>query len=141
VFSLRSQCAALAEKILVNSIIGSALTKSQNSRYDPRTNRCYVELTIQKADLSAPDTYLSKIQNHGHTNETLAFALIKGGTKTGSVFVKAELTSVDPFDGANDYINRTMEDVSKAIAARKYRGADSSRKHCDLHSALGKTSC
>ena len=46
VLNLRSQCAALAGKMLEEQVIGAALTQSQISRYDPRTNRCYVEITV-----------------------------------------------------------------------------------------------
>src|SRR3990172_1063562 len=54
VFRLRSECAKLGEKILENNTVGSAVTQSQVSHYDPQTNRCYVELTVQTADLGTP---------------------------------------------------------------------------------------
>ena len=50
VFRLRSACADLGQRILEDNAIGSALSKSQISNYNPRTNRCYVELIVQTAD-------------------------------------------------------------------------------------------
>jgi hypothetical protein len=43
--------AALGDKVLEgNIIVGTGLSQSQVSHYNERTNRCYVELTIQTAD-------------------------------------------------------------------------------------------
>jgi len=43
-------CAELGEKIMEENDIGMAL--SQVSRYDPRINRCYVELIVVAADVT-----------------------------------------------------------------------------------------
>jgi hypothetical protein len=51
VFDLRTKCAELGDKIMKNTVIGDALKKDQLSRYDPKTNRCYVQLTVWNADL------------------------------------------------------------------------------------------
>jgi hypothetical protein len=83
VFNLRSKCAALGDRILEETTIGIALTKSQVSHYEPRTNRCYVELTIQTADLSKPidQHYHHRVLYDGQTKEMLAWALIERGKK------------------------------------------------------------
>jgi hypothetical protein len=90
VFNLRSKCAALGERILEDNTIGSALTQSQVTHYEPRTNRCYVELTIQTADLSKPidQHYNHRVLYDGQTKEMLAWALIERGKKGGMVFDK-----------------------------------------------------
>src|SRR5262245_53323213 len=85
VFNLRSRCAALAQKILEENTVGSALSQSQISNYEPRTNRCYVEITTQAIDPSKLD-YNSQILFDGQTGEMLAFAKIGRGQKVGMVF-------------------------------------------------------
>src|SRR4029077_13591022 len=52
VFQLRLASAELGQAILANNFIGTALTQDQVSHYIPRTNRCYVELTVQTGDVS-----------------------------------------------------------------------------------------
>ena len=80
VFNLRSQCAKLGEVISDEALIGSALTKDSSSHYNPKTNRCYVEVTIMpiagtRLDVS---TYLYD----GQTKEMLAYYTAKAGSKT-----------------------------------------------------------
>ena len=73
VFNLRSKCAELGEKILDGNIIGSALAQEHVSHYDPKTNRCYVELDVHMADLSKWDDYRSRNLYDGQTGEILAW--------------------------------------------------------------------
>jgi hypothetical protein len=113
VFSLRSQCAELGQKIMENNVVGVALTQGQASHYNPRTNRCYIELTIQTADTTAQLACLNRVLYDGQTNEMLAFATMKNGQKTGAVFVKTELTSENFFDSASAFIDKMMEDDRK----------------------------
>jgi hypothetical protein len=84
VFNLRSRCVALGDQILEANTIGSALTQSQVSHYEPRTNRCYVELTIQTADLSKPTSqhYMNRVLYDGQTKEMLAVATNRGVRNT-----------------------------------------------------------
>ena len=105
-FELRSKCAALGEKILENNIIGSTLTHSQVSHYDTKTGRCYVELTVQNADLSKPMTIFSRYLIDGQTEEQLAFQTIKDGKKSGMIFKKG----IYGFDDAGEYIDKMMKD-------------------------------
>jgi hypothetical protein len=72
VFQLRSACADLGQKILEDNAVGTALTKDQVSHYDSRTNRCYVELTINTADLTQGLDYLHRVLYDGQTREMLA---------------------------------------------------------------------
>src|ERR1700730_17603927 len=58
VFNLRNKCAELGEKIIDgNQPLGSALRQEQVSHYDPKTNRCYVELNVHMADLTKYQDY------------------------------------------------------------------------------------
>jgi hypothetical protein len=52
IFNLRSKCAEFGEKIMNENIIGIALAQEQVSHYDPKSNRCYVELTVHTADMT-----------------------------------------------------------------------------------------
>lgn len=84
VFHLRSECAELAEKIMNENTIGMALTQSVLSHYNPKTNRCYAELTVQSADLSS--NYLAEYLYDGQTKEMLAFAVHDKGKQYGCIF-------------------------------------------------------
>jgi len=44
VFNLRSRCVELGEKILRDNPASPVIVQSVLSHYDPRTNRCFVEL-------------------------------------------------------------------------------------------------
>ena len=116
IFHLRSECAALAGKILNSSIIGPALYKSQISHYDPLTNRCYVEITIQSADTTRPPHDLSQYLYDGQTGEMLAAAQIEEGKRWGMVYDwKHQTTTLTNagWDDAIRYINTMMADDRK----------------------------
>jgi hypothetical protein len=85
VFNLRSKCAEFGDKIMSRNTIGSALAQDQVSHYDPKTNRCYVELDVHMADLSKWDDYRSRYLYDGQTGEMLAWATYKKGNKTAFV--------------------------------------------------------
>jgi hypothetical protein len=110
VFELRSKCAAFGEKILNEHFIGSALSQSQTSHYNPKTNRCYVELTVQTADTTKPLDNFSRSLFDGQTGEVLTRATINKGAKWGMVYVRHEVTSSSFFDDANAYIDKMMSD-------------------------------
>lgn len=79
VLHLRSECAKLGKKILAeNPPDNSNLTDSQLSHYDPLTNRCYVELTVQKTDLSDKESYLHRTLWDGQTGALLADYRVEG---------------------------------------------------------------
>ena len=111
----RSRCAELGEKIMVDNAIGVTLTQSQLSHYDPRTNRCYVELTVQTIDRTGPKAAYYRYLIDGQTKEHLAFASENKGIKSGTVFDKQYnrgKTSVFDvnigWDYANSYIDQKM---------------------------------
>lgn len=108
VFHLRTECAKLGDKILNNNIVGSALTQSQISYYNPKTNRCYVQLTISSVDLSLPaeKSYSNNVLYDGQTEEMLAFATNKNGIKNGMSFKVSHYG----FDDVITYIGETMND-------------------------------
>jgi hypothetical protein len=112
VFNLRSKCTALGEKIMEENLIGSALTQSQVSHYNPQTNRCYVELTVQTADLQKAN-YYSRSLFDGQTKEMLAFARVEKGIESGIVYDRqnkpAPLTN-EGWVEASNYMDQMMAD-------------------------------
>jgi hypothetical protein len=114
VFNLRSQCAALGQKILDNNAVGSALTQSQNTYYNPVTNRCFVELTTQSADLSG--NLFSDYLYDGQTENLLASVTKNAGKKAyGNIFGgPTEPTnpdySDDSYNSTSYYIGEVMND-------------------------------
>lgn len=115
VFQLRSACAALGQKILDENVVGSALTQEQLSHYNPRTNRCYVELTVHAADLTKYDQFpYHRYLFDGQTKEMLAASEIKvSGKKSGIVYDKQHRTTTlenAGWDDTNVYIDQMMAD-------------------------------
>jgi len=109
VFLLRSECAEFGVKIMNDNIIGISLTQAQVSHYNPQTNRCYVELTVQSANLNTVDTkseYFATYLFYGQTKEMLASTKIEKGTKSGTVFKKV----IYGFDEVSAYIDEMMKD-------------------------------
>ena len=106
VFNLRSECAKLGEKLLGGNVVGLALSKYQVSHYNPKTNRCHVELTVQSADATQELKSMSRYLFDGQTGEMLAYAKLEKGVQTGMAFKKAGIG----FEEATKYIDETMKD-------------------------------
>jgi uncharacterized protein YqfB (UPF0267 family) len=116
IFHLRSECATLGEKILSENVVGSALTQSQISRYNPITNRCYVKLTVQSADINKPEKHFSAALYDGQTGEMLAIENMENGQRSGIVFDRNHKSTSDAnagWDDAQDYIDALMADDRK----------------------------
>lgn len=115
VFHLRSECAALGDRIRSKNIIGIALTQDQVSHYDPKTNRCYVQLTVQTADVSNPNYFATYLYD-GQTGEMLATAKMDHGRRAGMVFGVPPPDGTDPnrfWEQATDFMNQRMQDDRK----------------------------
>lgn len=97
VFNLRSKCAELGDKILKNTVAGSELTKNQVSRYDPKTNRCYVQLTVWNANLPKGDEYFHQYLYDGQTGQVLAAIHREKGTRYGDIY-----NNPSPMNGTPD---------------------------------------
>lgn len=92
-----------------DNIIGVARTQSQVSHYNSQTNRCYVELTVQNADINTVNTksgYFATYLFDGQTKDMLAFVKIEKGTKSGIAFKKG----ISGFDEVSTYINEMIKD-------------------------------
>jgi hypothetical protein len=80
VFDLRSRCAELGDVLLTQqqASIGPALYADAKSHYNPKTNRCYVVVDVNTADLSSPNFQTTEYLYDGQTKENLAWYETKG---------------------------------------------------------------
>ena len=109
---MRSKCAELGEKILKNTAIGDALKKDQLSHYEPKTNRCYVQLTVSNADLTKGDEHFQQYLLDGQTGQVLAAIRREKGTRSGDIYIDPS-----PLNGNSDelYLDASMF-ISKVMA-------------------------
>ena len=113
VFNLRSKCAELGEKIFKNTDIADALKKDQVSHYEPKTNRCYVQLTVWNPNLSKGDDYFQQYLLDGQTGQVLAAIHREKGVRSGEISIDPS-----PLNGNSDelyvdasmFIGKMMED-------------------------------
>lgn len=118
VFHLRSECAALGRKILNDSLIGPGLSQSQVSHYDPKSNRCYIELTIQTTPwdlLTGSGNRIDVYLFDGQTEELLAASHWEGRNdhKSGMVFDRRHETTGNEngfYDDTKLYIETLMDE-------------------------------
>lgn len=112
VFNLRSKCAELGEKIMKNTVTGAALKKDQLSHYEPKTNRCYVQLTVWNADLAKGDDYFQQYLFDGQTSQELAAIRREKGVRSGDIFIDPS-----PLNGNSDelYVDASLF-ISKMMA-------------------------
>ena len=109
---VKSRCAELGTKMLEAKI--RANTKaiiSQASRYDARTNRCYVDLIVRSVDPTKPPSLLHRFLFDGQTKEMLAEASIYNDNKRGRVLDKQHIrknSDNDGWDDASEYIDQMM---------------------------------
>jgi hypothetical protein len=118
VFHLRSECAALGEK-LFNRIAAEyraeyqVLSYGQLSHYDPRTNRCYVKLQFSFANKKTLGYYINTCLYDGQTGENLACAR-QHADKFLHDEKKSDISVLDRFQVSSDeayaYINERMAD-------------------------------
>ena len=104
VFHLRNECAKMGEKILSETLIGIDLSKSQVSKYDPKSNRCYVELFIASTD-PKDELYTNSVLYDGQTGEMLAFATDKSGKETFGSFKVRKNSYGDTLDYMAEIMN------------------------------------
>jgi len=109
IFNLRSKCADLGEKLLQADLIGPTLAHEATSRYDPKTNRCYVRIDIHMADLTRYDELYSSYLYDGQTGEMLAWIKSQNGKNTGFSSIGGD----SGYDGAIMIINNMMYDDRK----------------------------
>ena len=113
VFNLRSKCADLGEKILKTTVIGEALKKEQVSHYEPKTNRCYVQLTVWNPDLAKGEDYFQQYLLDGQNGQVLAAIHREKGTRSGEISIDPSPLSGNPdelYVDASLFISKMMAD-------------------------------
>jgi len=96
-----------------NTVIGDALKKDQLSRYDPKTNRCYVQLTVWNADLTKGDENFQRYLFDGQTGQVLAAIRREKGTRSGDIYSDpspAQGNSDEMYLDASIFISQAMAD-------------------------------
>jgi nitrate reductase alpha subunit len=112
VFDLRTKCAELGDKIMKNTVIGDALKKDQLSHYEPKTNRCYVQLTVWNANPAKGDEYFQQYLFDGQTGQVLAAIRREKGVRSGEISIDPS-----PLNGNSDelYVDASIF-ISKMMA-------------------------
>jgi hypothetical protein len=87
------------------------ISSSHSSRYDPKSNRCYVEIRLhtrrKELDRDSRQVYDAQI------DDLVAFTKIDNGKKVGMVFDHKHQTTTDKnlgWDDADAYMDQIMED-------------------------------
>jgi hypothetical protein len=113
VFNLRSKCAELGEKIVKNTVVSDVLQKEQVPHYEPKTNRCYVQLTIWNANLTNGGENFEESLLDGQTGQVLAKIRRENGKKSGIIYVDPSPlngNSDELYLDASTFIREMMED-------------------------------
>jgi hypothetical protein len=96
-----------------NTVTGDELTKNQVSHYVPKTNRCYVQLTVWNAKLAKGDEYFREYLYDGQTGQLLAEIRREKGTRYGDIYNNPSPmngTSDELYLDASNFISKMMED-------------------------------
>jgi hypothetical protein len=100
----------LGEEILDQQPFKSRTFPATASHYDPRTNRCYVELTVLTDDINTIHRYLYD----GQTKEMLAHAARVNGKKEGQIFNnQPNPPGIAGYFEATEYIDQMMAEESE----------------------------
>jgi hypothetical protein len=105
VFQLRSACGELGYQLAKRKVVPAGHYQAHASRYDPKTNRCFVRLMVT-TDPPKVDDYLDVYLYDGQSNEMLAAASSHKGNRSGRVFK----TGAQGWDEAVAYIKAIMLD-------------------------------
>ena len=112
VFNLRSRCAELGRRILTENVIGPALAQTQTTHYNPKTNRCFVELDVFSGDTTKPRDINNIYLYDGQTGELLTWTQDDHGVKSGFGFHRL-VPSGSPYNDALEEIADIMADDRK----------------------------
>lgn len=103
VFRLRSECEALAQKIVATSLTGdSGVQQEQESHYEPRNGHCYVEVWVHGMDISK---WNIRYLYDGQTKQLLAGSGYENGTMMNDIFGSGQNSLSE---SAGEYIDKMM---------------------------------
>ena len=111
IFNLRSKCAELGEEIMRRNRVEPGMTQDNVSHYDPKTNRCYVELDINMADQTKFEDHHARYLYDGQTGEILAFTDVEKGVRRAHIMKDSK--SLGDFIAASNEIDRLRADDRK----------------------------
>jgi hypothetical protein len=117
-FNLRTACLELGEKLLAKLPTRKGIEKTQSAHYNPKINRCYVEVYFNSEDMGKPGFRSERILYDGQTTELLAGAIIDdkdkiSDGKSGHVKDPKRQKTTDSnrgWDDANFYIDQLLEE-------------------------------
>jgi len=97
---------------LKNTAIGDGLQKDQVSHYEPKTNRCYVQLTAWNANPDKGDDNFQQYLFDGQTGQVLAAIHRVKGVRSGDISIDPS-----PLNGNSDelYLDASIF-ISKMMA-------------------------
>ena len=110
---MRSKCAELGEKIVKSTAVGEGLKKEQVSHYDPKTNRCYVQLTVWNPNVAKGEDYFQQYLLDGQNSQVLAAIHREKGTRSGEISIDPSPLSGNPdelYVDASLFISKMMAD-------------------------------
>lgn len=96
-----------------NSVVGDKLQKDELSHYEPKTNRCYVRLTVRNANPSKGDEDFQQYLFDGQTGQELAVARLEHGVRSGDIYSDPPPSAGNPdemYVDASIFINQMMAD-------------------------------
>jgi hypothetical protein len=113
VFDLRTKCAELGEKIMKNTAARADLKKEELSHYEPKTNRCYVRLTLWNGNVGKGDEDFQQYLYDGQTGQMLAAIRRQNGVKSGDIYSDPPPSQGGPeemYVDASIFISQMMAD-------------------------------
>lgn len=99
--------------MMKNAVTGDDLKKDQLSHYEPKTNRCYVRLTVWNATLGKRGEYFQQYLFDGQTGQLLAAIRRENGVKSGDIYSDpspAQGNSDEMYVDASIFISQMMTD-------------------------------
>jgi hypothetical protein len=147
-FNLRIKCKQMADKKAENMEEGDRLLtdtkrifESHASNYDPKSNRCYIEI-IQQRRYGEFEKYTRQVYD-AQTDDLLSNAEINKGEKFGIVYAehKPTVDNNHGFDDANAYMDEKMHiaHVSAPPKTAKYTFTSPEGKHYTVDGPEGMT--
>jgi hypothetical protein len=95
------------------TVISNTQKKDQVSHYEPKTNRCYVQLTVWSGDLAKGSEYFQQSLFDGQTGQELAAIRREKGVRSGDIFIDPSPLNGNPDElylDASSFISKMMAD-------------------------------
>ncbi len=100
----QAECEHAGQLVLQHASLDDTLSQSVSASYNPRSNRCLVELQTRPADPAKALDELTRTLFDGDTRDMLGTTKIEGKKRSALILE----TGVTDFDDANLYIDKQM---------------------------------